>query len=117
MEIPNAASIQGSSESSAPESSTSDAASEASPPVVLKWSTASELECYGYHVYRGPSADGPFERLTDEVIPGGGTSHEVRSYRFEDNDPLPTGTYFYFVEEIGMDGSSRPLTPPRPFDV
>lgn len=88
-----------------------------SEPVVLRWRTASELECYGYHVYRGRSADGPFERITAQVIPGGGTGHEVRSYQFEDVAPLEPGTYYYFVEEIAMDGSSRRLTPPRPFDV
>ncbi|MEM8932727.1 MAG: hypothetical protein AAGE94_16200 [Acidobacteriota bacterium] len=86
-------------------------------PVVLRWSTASERECYGYHVYRGPTVDGPFERLTADVIPGGGTTHEERSYRFEDRDALTVGTYFYFIEEVAMDGMTRRLTPPRPFEI
>ncbi|MCG8462887.1 MAG: hypothetical protein MI919_41915 [Holophagales bacterium] len=86
-------------------------------PVVLRWSTASERECYGYHVYRGPTAEGPCERLTDEVIPGGGSTHDVRSYRFDDREPLLPGIYFYFVEEVAMDGTTRRLTAPRPFEI
>ena len=85
--------------------------------MVLRWSTATERECYGYHVYRGASAEGPFERLTKDVIPGGGNSDEVRSYEFEDRESLSPGTYFYFVEEIAMDGTAKRLTPPRPFEI
>ncbi|MEM9557601.1 MAG: hypothetical protein AAGC60_25305 [Acidobacteriota bacterium] len=99
------------------DTATQPAQEELQAAVVLRWSTASERDCYGYHVYRGPTVDGPFVRLTNQVIPGGGTTHDVRSYRFEDFDPLEPGIYFYFVEEVAMDGTTRRLTPPRRFEI
>ena len=32
--------------------------------VALEWRTGSELDNLGFHVHRGPSADGPWTRLT-----------------------------------------------------
>ena len=34
------------------------------PKNLLRWSTATESENFGYDIYRGESEDGPFERLT-----------------------------------------------------
>ncbi len=42
--------------------------------VTLEWRTGSELDNLGFHVYRGPSADGPWTRLTSSLIPGLGSS-------------------------------------------
>ena len=38
--------------------------------VTLEWRTGSELDNLGFHLYRGPSADGPWTRLTSSLIPG-----------------------------------------------
>ena len=77
----------------------------------VKWSTASEVDNFGYDVYRGESPDGPFVRLTEEPIEGAGTSDEVHRYRFVDETIDPTKTYYYYVESISMSGERERFTP------
>ena len=36
--------------------------------VVHQWQTGSELDNLGFHLYRGPSADGPWTRITASMI-------------------------------------------------
>lgn len=86
-------------------------------PVILRWTTASEHECFGYHVYRAEQEDGPFERLTDEVIEGGGTTDLPRSYRFEDAAVEVGETFYYYVETVSTDGTAKRLTPVRTITV
>lgn len=82
-------------------------------PVVVRWSTASEHECFGYHVYRAAHEDGPFERLTEEVVEGGGTTDLPHHYRFEDPEVEVGETYYYYVESVATDGNTERLTPVR----
>lgn len=82
-------------------------------PRVVRWSTATEFESYGYHVYRGPTPDGPFERLTDDPLPGAGTTDVPQHYRYEDTSAEPGQTYYYFVESVSTSGRTRRLTPVR----
>ena len=77
----------------------------------IKWSTASEVDNFGYDVYRGDSVDGPFERLTEEPVEGAGTSDEVNRYSFVDDTIDPTKTYYYYVESISMSGVREHFTP------
>ncbi|MCB1056369.1 MAG: peptidyl-prolyl cis-trans isomerase [Acidobacteria bacterium] len=81
------------------------------PPRVVRWSTASEFECYGYHVYRGESPDGPFERMTAKPIACAGTSDVPQSYRFEDASATPGKVYYYYVEALSTSGERKRLTP------
>ncbi len=99
---------------SVPESA-GDRAAESDAPVVLRWSTATEFERHGYHVFRGADPDGPFERLTDESIPGAGTTDLPQHYRFEDRTARPGSVYFYFVESVSTSGERERFTPVRPF--
>lgn len=98
-----------------PEAITNDA--EPRSTKTIRWSTATEFENYGYHVYRGLSADGPFERLTTEPVPGAGTTDVPHSYSFEDVTVEPDVQYFYFVESISMNGDRKRLTPVQPATV
>ena len=77
----------------------------------VKWATASEVDNFGYDVYRGESPDGPFVRLTEEPVEGAGTSDEVHRYRFVDDTIDPTKTYYYYVESISMSGERERFTP------
>lgn len=77
----------------------------------LKWTTASELENFGYDIYRGLSEEGPFERLTEEPLPGAGTTDEPTDYQFVDDTIDPYETYWYYVESISMGGVRERFTP------
>lgn len=57
--------------------------------VELNW-TASADSVAGYHIYRAPSQDGPYTRLTTNLVTG---------TTFTDNSPVP-GTLFYQVRAI-----------------
>ncbi len=68
--------------------------------VVLEWRTGSELSNLGFHVYRGPSADGPWTRLTSSLIPGLGSSPIGQSYSWTDTGLANGATYFYRLEDV-----------------
>ncbi len=73
--------------------------------VVLEWRTASELDNLGFHVYRAPSENGPWTRLTPSLIPGLGSSAVGQAYSFRDTG-LTNGTrYFYRLDDV--DASSK----------
>jgi len=77
----------------------------------IKWSTASEVDNFGYDIYRGESPEGPFLRLTEEPIEGAGTSDEVSRYEFVDQTIAPEKTYYYYIESISMAGVRERFTP------
>jgi hypothetical protein len=74
--------------------------------VELTWRTATELDNLGFHLYRGLSEAGPWERVTPSLIPGLGSSPEGTSYSFRDTG-LTNGTrYFYRLEDIDAHSGS-----------
>lgn len=77
----------------------------------VRWSTASEVDNFGYDVYRGTSPEGPFERITADPIPGAGTTDEPQKYSFVDDKIDPYQTYFYYVEAISLAGVRERFTP------
>jgi len=77
----------------------------------LKWSTASEVDNFGFDIYRSTSEEGPFERLTSQPIPGGGTVDEPRYYEYKDTTIDPGVEYFYYVESISVDGIREKFSP------
>lgn len=87
----------------------------ASPATVYKntieWSTASELDNFGFDIYRSLSPDGPFVRLNAEPVEGAGTIDEPRSYAWVDDTIDPYVTYYYYVESISMSGARERFTP------
>lgn len=79
----------------------------------IRWATASEVNNFGYDVYRGPSENGPFTRLTPSPILGAGTTDETQRYEFVDRDIDPTKDYYYYVESISIHGEREKFTPVR----
>ena len=72
--------------------------------ITLRWTTASELNNLGFHVYRGLQKEGPYERITAERIAGAGTSTMPRTYTFSDIRLRNGLVYYYKLEDISLAG-------------
>lgn len=77
----------------------------------IKWSTASEVENFGYDVFRGDAEEGPFTRLNAQTIAGAGTVDEPRAYVYVDATIEPGKAYWYYVESISLAGVREKFTP------
>lgn len=86
-------------------------AKEEAPKNTLKWTTASEVENFGFDIYRGASEEGPFEKRTEIPLPGAGTTDEPQAYLWEDYDIEMGKDYFYYVESISMAGVRERFSP------
>lgn len=77
----------------------------------IRWKTASEVENFGFDVYRATAEEGPFDRITSSPVPGGGTIDEPRSYEYTDESIESGVAYWYYVESISMQGAREKFTP------
>ena len=80
--------------------------------VVLMWETATEINNLGFHLYRAESPDAERIRITGDVVPGRGTG-EGGEYQYADPSSLASGTYYYWLEDVEYDGSTREHGPLR----
>jgi hypothetical protein len=81
--------------------------------VALEWRTASEMQNLGFHLYRGLAEAGPFERITEVMVPGLGSAPEGARYRFID-EGVENGTeYFYLLEDVESTGRTERHGPVR----
>lgn len=101
------------SPSPSPAPSPSPGASPSPAPLAntLKWSTASEVENFGYDIYRSEKEDGPFVRINPKPVPGATTVDEPSFYQYVDTDIDPTKGYYYYVESISLKGVREKFTP------
>ena len=81
------------------------------PKNSLKWTTASEVDNFGFDIFRGVSKEGPFEKMTDDPLPGAGTTDEPQSYLWEDFEIEKGQDYFYYIESISMAGVREQFSP------
>jgi hypothetical protein len=72
--------------------------------IQLNWTTATELNNYGFEVERKVqnSANGNWEKIG--FVAGSGTSNSPKSYSFTDNSPV-VGKNYYRLKQIDVDGS------------
>jgi hypothetical protein len=75
--------------------------------VELRWETGSEVDNLGFHLYRSTSAEGPYERLTETLIPGLGSSPEGARYRFVDRGLTNGTTVYYELEDVETTGRTE----------
>ena len=68
--------------------------------VDLAWTTASELNNFGFEVERGDGVN--FEKIG--FVSGNGTTDEEMNYAFTD-EGLAAGTYFYRLKQVDYDGN------------
>ncbi|RJP72250.1 MAG: T9SS C-terminal target domain-containing protein [Ignavibacteriales bacterium] len=82
--------------------------------VVLKWSTATEVNNYGFEIERSPSPtpslwEGALTPLWGDwgaigFVNGNGNSNSIKEYSFTDNTLTASGKYFYRLKQIDTDG-------------
>jgi hypothetical protein len=77
----------------------------------LRWSTASEVDNFGFDVYRSTSEDGQFDLLNEKPLLGKGTSDVPTEYAYVDITIEEGVVYYYYVESIAMDGTRERFTP------
>jgi len=75
--------------------------------VILTWVTTAEFDNWGFNVYRA-TVDDPAQavRMNDSLIPGRGQSVSGATYRFIDRDVQPGQTYWYWVEDVDLNGTT-----------
>ena len=74
--------------------------------VVITWQTATEFDTAGYTLYRSESPEGPYERITAELILASPDPLTGGDYSFTDTDVQPGKTYFYQLEEVEFSGTA-----------
>jgi hypothetical protein len=73
--------------------------------VILKWSTASETNNYGFEIHRASvNGDDSRDWINAGFVKGNGTTSEDQNYSFEDKN-LSSGSYVYRLKQVDMDGS------------
>ena len=80
---------------------------------LLTWEAAGESEVYGYEIYRSKSEHGEFERVNADIIKRLSDDQDVGSiYRFRDT-AVGTGTYWYYIGIVKLNGEKEPLNSPQ----
>jgi hypothetical protein len=75
--------------------------------VILKWTTASEINNYGFEIERSKtysSSNTLYKWEKIGFVQGSGNSNSVKFYSFEDKNVL-TDRYFYRLKQIDFDGA------------
>jgi hypothetical protein len=78
--------------------------------VIIRWRTETEHQCFGFHLYRRGESDDRRQRITQQIVPGSGTSSIPRDYSYLDRVTAP-GTYLYWLEEVAEDGNRTEFGP------
>ncbi len=78
-------------------------------PVVVTWSTVSELDTAGFNVLRGTDREGPFIRLNQELIPACPDPLQGGEYSYRDSDQGSAQTSYYLLQIVSNNGDTRDL--------
>lgn len=86
-------------------------ANSAQEAIALDWQTESQINTAGFNLYRSSQAQGPYRLVNNSLIPVSGDSLGGANYHFEDTTVTSSETYYYQIEELGLDGN-RSRHPP-----
>ena len=78
-------------------------------PIIIRWSTETEVNTAGYNVYRAASEDGPWEKINPRLIPGSPDPLRGGSYVYTDTNVITGVTYWYELEEVELGGQTTRL--------
>lgn len=78
---------------------------------LLRWSVAHQALAYGYAIYRSGSVNGPFLRISKEIIHAAQDgADEAGSYQWRDNSAESGKTYWYQIGVLNRNGSKQDLS-------
>ena len=81
--------------------------------VVIKWTTASELNNAGFNILRSQTRKAQFVRINPKLIAGQGTSSEMHTYSYTDTTAKPNVIYYYRIEDVSFEGVRQTLATVR----
>jgi len=74
--------------------------------VLLEWETLSEVDTVGFNLYRADSANGPFVRINDSLIPSRTPGNPVGgAYTYRDANFIFDKTHYYKLEDVDTHGT------------
>jgi hypothetical protein len=83
--------------------------------VQLSWSTFTETENLGFHIFRSNSKDGKYKQITQAFIPGAGNSESEKDYDYIDDSVKAGRTYYYRLADYSLSGQKRMHKPVKVF--
>jgi hypothetical protein len=73
--------------------------------VLLNWVTYTETDNRGFHVCRSIEGQSNRHRVTEQLIPGAGTTTNPQTYSYF--DPIrESGRYLYWLEQVDLNGAT-----------
>jgi hypothetical protein len=72
--------------------------------IKLNWTTASELENFGFNIYRSVKDEDNWSKVNAYMIPGQGNTSQRTDYEYIDNSVAGGYTYEYMLESISYAG-------------
>jgi hypothetical protein len=73
--------------------------------VTLSWRTESEVNNIGWDIYRSETANGTFVKINEKLIEGRGNSAMPFDYQYRDKTAVKKRTYYYYLENIDVEGN------------
>ena len=80
---------------------------------LLKWTISQQQSVHGFQVFRGDSADGPFELMEPHIVPTLDNGKGPVAYRWRDANAVKGRTYWYYIAVLYSSGDRRPLSAPQ----
>ena len=83
--------------------------------VNISWSTFTETENIGFHIFRSESEHGQYEQISQALIPGAGNSENEKNYKYVDDTTIAGNTYYYRLADYSLKGGNRKHKPVKVF--
>jgi len=74
--------------------------------VTLNWTTQSETENFGFHIYRNSVENGDYKKINQQIIQGIGNSNKANTYTYTDQDVKAGNIYYYKLADVDFNGNT-----------
>ena len=79
-------------------------------PIVIQWSTETEVNTVGFNVYRSDSREGQYVQINDKLIPSSPDPLLGGRYAYTDTQVEAGKTYFYRLEAVSYTHLTLPTS-------